>query len=162
MERPAGTTNCPSVRRYLPISTSPDCAGSRNPIVSFVLHSSYFSYVNILSAGHSQDCAARVSQQQQAEPSLHSGPPHQSRPEDPRVPRERSRHHRQHRAQLIETSASTVNYFPIAFHVMLSYVHQAEATSFYLIIKQKQFFFFNSFYPVYSAYYGEALVLLAS
>ena len=60
--------------------------------------------------------------------------------EEDRLPRERSRHHRQHRAQLIETSASTVNYFLMGFYVMLSYVHQAEATSFCLIIKQKVFF----------------------
>ena len=56
--------------------------------------------ISIFSARHSQDCPPSVSEQHQAEPSLHSGPPYQGRPEDPRVPRERSRHHRQHGSKL--------------------------------------------------------------
>ena len=50
----------------------------------------------MFSARHRQDSSPGLSEQHQAEPSLHCGPSYQGRPEDPRVPRERSRHHRQH------------------------------------------------------------------
>ena len=66
----------------------------------FVQFNVFILTLSILSAGHSQDRSSRLSEQQQAEPSLHRGPPHQAGPEDPRVPRERRGHHRQHSSQL--------------------------------------------------------------